>query len=601
MNFEMIFVAAILCWVLFSLLTGKLTPDTVSVLIIILLILSGILTIDEALSGFSNPVIITIASFFIICGALYHTDVSSLIGSHILKISGSSEIKIVALIMAAGLLLSSIMTNLAATAILLPGVISVSVKSRIAPSRLLMPLAYSTILGGMLTVIATQPNIIVNAALLSAEGRELDFFSFLPFGIVMAFTGFIYMLTIGRRLLPVKKFEEKVESSTSPEELPSIYHLEERLFELKVTESSHIAGKSLAESRLGSGFGLNVIDILHSTSHRMSPHRDDRVSPNDRLLVQGREEDVNRASVACRLEIKRKSHLRKKDYMTDEIGIAEVILHPRSQYAGKKLKDIFLRERFGITVLAIWRSGKPIRARLGEETLQMGDALLVRGQWNKISMLGKGDEFLPVSGLEPSSSPQHKNRMITSIVIIGLMVLTVIARILPISIASLTAAALMILTRCLTITEAYRSVEWRMIVFLAGFIPLGDAMVKTGLIDLFVNSVFYPFSGLGTIFTIGMLFLISSAISLLTSNITAAILLSPLALSMAVPFNISPELLLITVALGASTGFMTPVAQQANLIVMGPGYYSLKDYIKTGAGISFLVFLGFILSVYISI
>ncbi len=599
MNIDMIIVAIILFAVIILLLTGKLTPDLVSVLIIISLIFSGILGIDEAFSGFSNPVVITIASFFIICGALYHTEVSGLIGSHIVKISGLSEVKTTALVMTAGLLLSSIINNLAATAILLPGVISVSARSRIAPSRLLMPLAYSTILGGMLTVIATQPNIIINEALMSVKGRELGFFSMLPFGAVMAAIGFLYMLTIGRRLLPVKNFEEKIERSTSPEQLPSIYHLEERLFELRMSESSPLAGKSLAESRLGSGFGINVIDILHSTRRRLPPLSNDRIMPHDRLIVQGREEDVNRVAEACGLEIKRKGNLEKKDFMTDEIGIAELILPPRSHYAGKKLKDIFLRERFGVTVLAIWRSGKPIRARLGEETLQLGDALLVRGQWNKLSMLGRTDEFLPVSGFETSPNPQHKDKMIISIVIIALMLLAVVARILPVSLAAFTAAALMVITRCLTIAEAYRSVEWKLIILLAGFIPLGDAMVKTGLIDYFVRSIFYPFSGLGTLFILGLLFLISSVISLLTSNITATILLSPVAFSMAGTFNISPEMLLITVALGASNGFMTPIAQQANLIVMGPGYYSIKDYLKAGTIMSILVFLGFILSVHL--
>ncbi len=599
MSFEMVFVAAILCGALYFLLTGRLTPDIVSVIIILSLIFSGILTTDEAFSGFSNPVVIIIASFFIICGALYHTEVSSLIGNRISSISGESEIKTVAVVMVSGILLSSIMTNLAATAILLPGVISVSVKSGIAPSRLLMPLAYGTILGGMLTVVGTQPNIIVSSALLSAEGKELGFFSFLPFGIIMAVIGFIYMVTIGRHVLPVKNFEEKIRKSTSPDLLPSIYRLEERLFELKVPGNSPIAGKSLAESRLGSGFGLNVIGIMRSARNRMSPHRDDQISAHDRLLVQGRKEDVNKASERFGLEIKRKSSVQQNDFMSDEIGVAEIVLPPRSQYVGKKLKDIFMREKLGITVIAIWRGGKPIRARLGEETLQLGDALLVRGQWSKLNMLGKTDEFFVVSGVEPSSNPQHRDRMVTAAVIMTMMLVTVITRLLPISVAALSAAALMVLTRCLTVAEAYRSVEWRMIILLAGFIPLGDAMVKTGLIDFFVNNVFYPFSGLGSVFMLTILFLISSAAALLTSNITAAILLSPVALSMAGQFNISPEMLLITVALGASNGFMTPVAQQANLIVMGPGYYTFKDYMKAGAGLSALAFLGFMLSLFL--
>jgi di/tricarboxylate transporter len=397
------------------------------------------------------------------------------------------------------------------------------------------------------------------------------------------------MLIIGRRLLPERDFEEKIESSTSPEKLPSIYRLDERLFELKVTSKSLIAGKTLAESRLGSGFGLNVIDILHSTRRKM---------PKDRLLVQGREEDILSAAKECGMEVKRKGYSRKDDFMSDKIGIAEVVLAPRSQYAGKKLKDIYMRERFGITVLAIWRGGNPIRARLGHEILQLGDALLLRGPRKKLSMLSGTDEFLPVSGFVTPRSPQHRDRMIISVVIIALMLSAVVSRLLPLSLAALTAAALMVVTRCLTVAEAYRSIEWRVVIFLGGIIPFGDALVKTGLIDIFVRNVFAPFAGLGTLFISGMLFLVSSAIALLTSNITAAILLCPVALSMSGQFDISPEMLLITVALGASNGFMTPVAQQPNLVVMGPGSYSVKDYLKAGAGMSAVVFLSFMIVSY---
>ncbi len=599
MSLEMVFVSAILLGAVYFFVSGRLSPDIVSVLIILSLVFSGLLTVDEAFSGFSSPVIIIIASFFVISGALYHTEVAGLIGKRLSSVSGSSETTAVTVVMISGVLLSSIMTNLAATAILLPGVISVSVKSGIAPSRLLMPLAYGTILGGMFTVVGTQPNIIVASVLLSAENRELGFFSFLPFGAVMAVAGLACMLTIGRRLLPVRKFEEHIRNLTSPELLPSIYRLEERLFELKVPKDSSIAGKSLAESSLGSGFGLNVIGIMRSTSSRITPHRDDRISVRDRLLVQGREEDVNRASETFGLEIKRKSSFQQNDFMSEEIGVAEAVLPPRSQYFGKKLKDIYLRERFGITVLAIWRGGKPIRARLGEEILELGDALLLRGAWNKLSMLSRTDEFFMVSGVEPSSNPQHRDRMFTSIIITALMLAIVITRIIPVSVAVFSAAALMILTGCLTVTEAYRSVEWRAIILMAGIIPLGDAMVKTGLIEVFVSSVFYPFAGFGTLFMTAMLYFISCAASLLTSNITSAILLSPVALSVAGQFNISPELMLITVALGASNGFMTPVAQQANLIVMGPGYYTFRDYIKAGSGLSFLVFAAFMLSVFL--
>jgi di/tricarboxylate transporter len=573
-------------------LTEKLRVDMVAVLIILILIFSRILTLEEAFAGFSHPIVIAVAALFIISGGLYQTGVATMLGNYINRLGGKSEAGMIASIMIVGALLSSVMNNVAATAIMLPGVMVIAMKSRRSPSRLLIPLSYATILGGMLTLVGTHPNIIVSQMLLDVTGRPLYFFDFTLIGLTLVVLGILYMVVIGRHTLPDKPIDEKLRFSTAPEALPTIYRLEERLFELRVPKGSNLVGKTLAESELGTRYGVNILGIMRARLRRLAPKRDDQIKADDRLVIQGREADIKNLINDHGVQIRRKGNVQQEDLLSSEIGIAEVTLPPRSAYVGKKLSDILLREKYGLTVIAIWRNGRPIRAHLGEASLEFGDALLVRGPWEKIQLLKRTDEFLVLSGINEDEEPKHRERMWLSLTIMGVMLLMVITRLLPLPLAALTAAVLMILTRCLTLPDAYRSIEWRMIILIAGFIPLGNAMMQTGTIDLFVNSVLQPLGALHPYFILAAVFLLSSVLALITSNISAAILMSPVAVTAAAALAISPHMLLLAVAIGASNGFMTPVAQQANLLVMGPGNYEFKDYVKVGFGLSVVVFLG---------
>ncbi len=573
-------------------LTEKLRVDMVAILIILILIFSRILTIEEAFAGFSHPIVIAVGALFIISGGLYQTGVATILGRYISRLGGKSEAGMIASIMIVGALLSSIMNNVAATAIMLPGVMVIAMKSNRAPSRLLIPLSYGTILGGMLTLVATHPNIIVSQILQDVTGEALHFFDFTLIGMTLVVLGILYMIFIGRHTLPDKPLDEKLRQSATPEVLPSIYRLEERLYELRVPKASELVGKTLVESELGTEYGVNVLGIMRARLRRLSPKRDDQIKADDRLVIQGREADIKKLISDYGVQIRRKGKVQQEDLLSSEIGIAEITLPPRSEYIGKTLADILLREKYGLTVIAIWRNGRPIRAHLGEATLEFGDALLVRGPWEKIQLLKRTEEFIVLSGVNEDEEPKHRERMWISITIMAAMLLTVITRLLPLPLAALTAAALMILTRCLTLPEAYRSIEWRMILLIAGFIPLGNAMMQTGTIDLFVTTVLEPLSSLHPYFVLAAVFLFSSALALITSNISAAILMSPVAVTTAASLGISPPILLLAVAIGASNGFMTPVAQQANLLVMGPGNYEFKDYVKVGFGLSVVVFIG---------
>jgi di/tricarboxylate transporter len=594
-TFEITVILGILIVSFILFVTEKLRVDMVAVIIILILIFTRILPLEEAFAGFSNPIVIAVGSLFIISGGLFHTGVATWLGKHLIRLGGKTEVSLIATVMIAGALLSSIMNNVAATAILLPGVMIIALKAGLAPSRLLMPLAFGTILGGMLTLVGTYPNIIVSSVLNDATGSPFGFFDFAFIGVPLTILGILYMVFLGRKALPIKPLEEKIRYSTTPDILPSIYRLEERLFELRVPRDSDLVGKTIAESEIGSQFGTNVLGIMRARLRRLSPQKDDIIKADDRLLLQGRESDIRNLVTKFGLQIRRKGNVQQQDLLSSEIGVAEITLPPRSQYVGKKLADILLREKFGLTVLAVWRSGKPIRARLAEVTLQLGDALLIRGPWKKIALLKRTDEFLVLSAISENDEPQHRERMWVSVLIMAGMLSAVIGKVVPLPVAALTAAVLMILTRCLTLAEAYRAVEWRMIILIAGFIPLGNAMMQTGTVDLFVNGVFTPLASLHPLFVLGAVFLFSSIIALITSNISAAILMSPVAVTTAVTIGISPSVLLLAVAIGASNGFMTPVAQQANLIIMGPGNYVFKDYVKVGLGISLVIFIGVML------
>lgn len=587
---EIAAVTIILLSVLLLLLCDIISADLVAVIIILTLVLSRILTIEEAFAGFGNPVIITVGALFIICGGLYRTALSSLIGKYLTSLGAGSETRTIATIMAAGAVVSSVMTNVAATAILMPGVIILGQKTGIAPSRLLIPLSYGTILGGTITLVGTQPNLIVSSMLMTTAGREFNFFDFTPIGLTLTVLGIAFMVTVGRHFLPIKPADEKLRRSVSLQELPSIYRLEERLFELKVPEGSILVGKSLQESQVGTQFGINVIGIMKKDKMHRSPRRDDVIQSGDRLLIQGREGDVQNMAFTFELEIHRRGSLRDDEILSREVGVAEIVLPPRSQNAGKQLRDVLLRERYGLTVLAIWRMGKPIRAHLAEEVLQVGDALLVWGPWENIRLLKKFEEFLLVTGPADDGETPRRDKMLIAAALLSGMIFSVVSGILTLPVAALAAAVLMILTRCLTLAEAYKAVEWRVIMIIAGFIPFGDALVKTGLVDVLVKNILFHIGQLGPSFIIGTIFLLSSVLSLFTTNIAAAVLMSPVAINTATACSIKPEILLICVAIGASNGFVSPLAQQANLLVMGPGNYVFKDYIKAGAILSIIVF-----------
>lgn len=591
MTADILIVSTILLLSMILLCVGRIAIDLVAVMVVISLVVTRLMSPAEAFSGFGDPIVLAIGSLFVVSGGLHQAGLSSLVGRRLAGFGRGSEKKTILAVMLSGALLSSVMTNGAATAILLPAVMAVASRSRLGPSRLLIPLSYGTVLGGTLTIVGTQPNIVVSSMLMTDQGREIGFFAFTPVSLAVLVAGIVYMIWIGSRFLPKTGIEKKDRIHPDAGELPGIYRLGERFFEVQVENSSGLCGRSLTESRFGSLFGITVIAIIREKGHRIIPRPDDIIMANDRLLLQGREEDVSRASSSLGFGICSKSNACEGDIVNQGIGMVEVILPPRSPYIGKRLQDIRIREKHGLTVLGIWRGGKPIRAYLAKESLHLGDALLLRGKWENILLLNKSDEFLVVSGIDTPDVPADRSRMIYSIAILVAMLLSVSLKIISLPIASFSAAFLMILSRCLTPAEAYKAIEWRVVVLIAGFIPLGSAMVKTGMVDYVVNMIFLPFSDAGPVVIVGLFLFLSTVLALFTSNITAAILLSPVALAAAASIQVQPEMFLAAVALGASNGFMTPVAQQGHLLVMGAGDYHFWDYVKTGFGLTLVVFL----------
>lgn len=590
MSPAMIFLTAVLAAAVLLLLAARVSADLVAVFIVLALLFSRTLTVEEAFASFGSPVVVAVAALFVVSGGLERTGLSGLIGDLLARVGRNGEGRAVAVVMIAAALLSSVVTNAAAAAILLPSVMALSRRSGHAPSRLLIPLAYGAILGGTLTIVGSQTNIIAGSALKAAFGRDLGFFAITPVGAVLTVLGIAFMAAAGRRLLPVRHLDEKIRRAASPEELSSIYRLDERLFELLVRPDSPVHGKTLGESDLGRRFGINVVAVIRRGERLFSPTSRDVILAGDRLIVQGREGDLDAASGALGLEAFRGECLDPECLLSRDMGIAEVVLPPRSPFVSKKLKDIMLRERYGLTALAIWRGGRPIRARLGEEALQFGDALLVRGPWARIRLLEASEEFVFLSGTGVAVRRSSGATRALAGGILAAMVAAVVLGALSLSQAALAAAALMVVTGCLAPADAYRAVEWRMIIMIGGFLALGAAMAKTGLIEAFIGGVLAPLASWGGEFVLAAVFLLAAFTALVTSNITAAVLLSPVAAQAASSFGLDPGTLLIGVALGASNGFLSPVAQQANLLVMGPGNYTPRDYVRAGAVLSLLMF-----------
>jgi di/tricarboxylate transporter len=762
---EIAIVLAILLTAIVMFVTERIRVDIVALMVLVSLALTGLITPTEALSGYANLAVITVWAVLILSAGLARTGVAGLIGRPMLRLAGGSDARLIAMIMLTVGVLSGFMNDIGVAALMLPVVVDIARRTGRPPSRLLMPLAFAALLGGLNTLIGTPPNILVSEALRQYGLEPFHMFDYTPTGVVVMLAGITFMVLVGRHLLPSRDTMQLPENDqAAPGEF---FGLPERLFVVRLPDDSALTGKTLAQSRLGAALGLNVLAILRAEQNQLAPGPAANLRPGDRLLVEGRtdrlaelrgrrvlvaEDDhiaidrlrtaeidlaelalspqsslpgqtleeidfrhrfgvavlairrgggvvrtnleklplqrddvllvqatrlrldalhaepeftISSAEAAQEYQLEERlvamrvpedstlanktlvesrlgdafglgvmgivregaTHLipdaeerlaagdlllvkaRPDDLLTleglhsleldsepppdlaelesEHVGLVEVVLSPRTALAGKTLRQIHFREKYGLSVLAIWREGRAYRSDLRDMALRFGDALLLYGPRERLRVLGLEPDFLVLT--EAAQEAPRLNKAPVAVLIMAIVLVPVIFDWLPIAIAAVAGVVLMVLSRCLTMEEAYRSIEWKAVFLIAGMLPLGIAMEQTGAASFLAEGMVGLVGPLGPLAVMAGLFILAAVASQVMPNPAVAVLLAPIALNTANDLGISPYPLMMAVAVSASAAFLSPVGHSANVLVMGPGGYRFADYTKVGIPLTLVV------------
>lgn len=560
--------------------TEKLRVDIIALLVLLAVGLIGLIPPETVFAGFASPAVVTVWAVYIVSAGLFKTGVADILGEQITRLSGTSEARLIVVIMLVCGLMSAFMNNIGATAVLLPAVVGISKKAKVPLSRLLIPLSFASLMGGNMTLIGTPPNILATNILFARDLPSFSFFDFAPTGIIIFATGVIYMVTLGRRLLPDRESSEEQMVAQQGREYVS---------EFRVLPGNPTAGQSLLESRLGADFDLSVVAIIRDGDVRTVLHRETRILADDLLLVEGSAENLIRARRELGLVLESEQAPDVEELDPESVHVVEAMLAPRSRMVGRTLREMRFRDRFGFTALAIWRHGEIINKRLRDVELQYGDSLLLRGPHDRLPALQEGNEFLV---LEPVIMETHRrDKALLAVGIMALVLLLATFFGIIISMSMVIGAVLMVLTGCLTMDEAYQSIEWRSVFLIAGMLTLGLAMEATGTAEFLADGLVDTLGRFGPMVILAGIYIMAALITEPMSNAAATVLMVPIAIDVALGLDANPQTFVLATVIGASTSFLTPVGHQANVLVFGPGGYRFFDYTRVGAPLNLALFV----------
>ena len=585
-----LFLLAVILVAAVLLVATRVRPDLIALLTLVALALSGLVTPAEAFAGFSSSAVITILSIFIISEAMQQTGLTLAVGQRLLRFSGGGERRAILFTTLAAAVLSLFMNNLAAAGVLLPAVISLSRQTQTPPSRLLMPLAFGTILGGMATLLTTA-NIIVSGTLRAAGLEPFNLLSFLPIGVPVVLVGTAALVFAGKRLLPSRyPAGQSARAVRLRAELTSLYGIQQTVCELNVLRGSALAGLSLREGAWGQRLGLTVVGLIRNGHVSISPSADDLVQEGDTVLVQGSPRESDLLDYGLRVMQEADTN---HEIASPEAILGEVVLSPHSRTTGKTLRELRFREKYGLNVLALWRRNKPEVRGVSELHLEAGDALLVQGPAANFRLLRDDRDFLLLEQDPDAVLRPRKARLAAGITLVTLIVAAMAW--LPVPVAGMTGATLLLLTGCVSMDDGYRAIEWKAIFLIAGMWPLGTALATTGLAERAATAFVAVAHDLPQLALAAVLLFASGLLSqVIGGQVAVPILLAPLALALGAATGADPRGLAMAVALGSSLGFLTPIGHPVNTLVMGPGGYTARDYLRVG-GLLLLVILPVIL------
>jgi len=597
---EMWFVVAMIAIPLLQVMFNRWRVDVAALFVIVALGLAQYLGFsilgDEkspqqtllAISGFSQPVVVTLIGLFILTQTLSNNGVMLWLGQRLAAVGGKSEARLILLFTFASASLSLLMNNIAVGALLLPSAIQVAKKSKVSLSKLLIPISFATALGGMATYFTTANIVMSNLLLVTNPPQSpLGVLSFLPVGGPIAVAGIIYLTTMGRRILPDREpVPEQAIARRAGDELENLYSLGERLWEARLTPECSLVGKSLKQTRIGERFGLSIVAIRREREIEFTPEPTIRVRANDMLLIVGRKERVDELT-----KIGFEINQQLRTLTNFNVTFLELILAPHSAYEGKTIKEMNFRRKYGFTVAALFRRDHSYRTDVGDIPLEMGDALLMIGPPERIRDLRINPDVV-ILEMDPTPRAIPRKRALASIaVFLSAIILSLTG--VPVYLSVLAAALFAILTRLLPLREVYRSIEWQVIFFIAGMYVASLGMIHTGLANLIGNDVINLMTnlGLGSLGLAASAFLLSALMTQFMGSQATAFVVGPIAISAALHLNTEPHAVAIAAAIGCSASFLTPISHPVNLIMMGPGNYRFSDFFRVGLGLIIVVFL----------
>jgi di/tricarboxylate transporter len=566
--------------VLFSIET--LPADVVALGVMLSLILTGILPAETAFEGFGSDTAIMILGLLVLTAALVRTGVVQLMSRRILRSIGESKTRLYWILMGTAGFLSAFMSNTATSAFFTPMTIGLARRFKMHPSKLLMPMAFATILSSSVTLVGTSTNVVVSGLMNNYDMPALGMFELTPVGIPILIVGLLYMFFIGRHLIPVRIEEH----AGLQREILSYCS------ELEVTADSPWQGKSLSELGLGKEYDLTVLRILKEPGYHVEPRANTVLQTGDRLLVEGNRDDLVTLKEEDKVEFT--GDLDEESDLTQELHMAEVILLPGSPLIGRTLWGLDFRERYGMQVLGINRKGETIRRRMSRTRLQVGDQLLLQGDPDTIRGLAKNNHFRVVTG-KLDILPETEKAPI-ALAIFAIMLILVSLNVLSLPVGVMLGALVAFITRCITPTEAYRRVNWNAWLLIASMLALGRAMEVSGLAELLADQIVALMGASNPLLLLSSFFVLSLLLTQPMSNQAAAVVVIPVAIQTAAQLGLNPRTFAVMIAVGASCSFITPL-EPACLMVYGPGNYRFFDFVKVGSLLTILIFLIAILMV----
>ena len=562
--------------------TERLPPEGVGVLVLLVLGLTGTVDAPTAFAGFASPAVITVAAMFILSAGLVEAGAPAALASAIVRYGGTRiGVLTVLLVLVVGGM-SAFINNIAATVILMPAAVTLARAASASASRLLMPLAFGSMLGGLMTQIGTPPNLLVSDALAAAGHRPFGMFDFAPTGAAILGAGLLYLVTVGRRLVPDRQ---------GPDFDEGIAQTRDYLAEVRVPAGASLVGKNLRELRWRPRFDVSVMEIFRDGRRLRFPTAEEMLFVGDEILVEGEPDDVLRLTQAEGVEFtsEREFEPGRLQAEDERATVLELVAGPTFSSRGLSIAAMRFRNRFGGLVLGIWRQGTRLRTRLRDQRIEAGDVLMVRMPSARVSDLEESTDFIVLSQRARVVIPRP--RMLVPLAILAIAVGLAAADVAHIAVTGVLGAMLIVVTRVLPYDRVYAAVEWRTLVLIAALLPLGTAMQTTGLAENLAQAVTDTLRPLGPIAVLAGIFIFTSLLTQLMSNAAAVVLVAPIGLGIAASFGIAPHAVLMMVAIAGSTAFMTPIGHQSNVLIYNTGAFRFIDFIKVGGPLTLVVLI----------